>query len=686
MDRAETTRLELSGLRLDSAPGRKETESSFSSSPEEQLPPSRVPLSPTSHLAAHKGVSKPPGLGPLPSPITKMGGHSKSTSATSPLLSLTPNSSVDGTQDWGSIGRQSSPFHPVDAPAMPFLGAKPPSDHGSLGSVDEAGNDGLLGLEHAFSPRGHFQAHVGRERPPLSQSGHEVFPGDRSVQSVHSAGSGSSLPGRSATDVSFESGFGAIRPELRPAAAEYDPSRRRASSTDAAPYYDPNLAKFGHLPTLSSHIHQQRHPYPNSPTDLGELPKPRHVRSISQPMQHQMGHDSSRFYPSHGYHPDHRSMRSTSVTYQTSSSYDNKRAPAGYTGYPPLQRRDALDFQLSPNSQADSAGMASSHDSMFVHHQVHYASHSRQPSDALSNSSMGSLHRSQSASYARHAMRSEEDLAHPLVGEHIEVPDERYRGSYLSQSMPTLSHPLMRMPQDPHFHPMESAPAIHPVALPKVIYTVKFKRSQRNFVLGPRISRDLKIGTYVKVEADRGEDLGIVVGKLPADKFSFSARSYSAGLGPAPGLGAGGMAGMGAGGMGDLKRIIRLATHDEVSLLSPKREEEDELLKICRSKVRQRGLPMHVVDAEYQFDRHKLTFFFEAEGRVDFRELVRDLFSMYKTRIWMQQLDKNTSTSMPAMISPPTSSLEMDVGTPIIAPTSEFADAVVFNEDHDRGI
>lgn len=65
------------------------------------------------------------------------------------------------------------------------------------------------------------------------------------------------------------------------------------------------------------------------------------------------------------------------------------------------------------------------------------------------------------------------------------------------------------------------------------------------------------------------------------------------------------------------------------------------MLKICRAKVKQRNLPMHIVDAEYQFDRHKLTFFFEAEGRIDFRELVRDLFSIYKTRIWMQQLDKN---------------------------------------------
>merc|ERR1712157_684718 len=119
---------------------------------------------------------------------------------------------------------------------------------------------------------------------------------------------------------------------------------------------------------------------------------------------------------------------------------------------------------------------------------------------------------------------------------------------------------------------------------------------------------------------------------MPADRYNFAGRAnLTAGMTPPGGLGS----------AADLKRIIRLATHDEVSLLTIKREEEEELLKICRAKVRQRGLPMNVVDAEYQFDRHKLTFFFEAEGRVDFRELVRDLFSMYKTRIWMQQLDKN---------------------------------------------
>lgn len=274
----------------------------------------------------------------------------------------------------------------------------------------------------------------------------------------------------------------------------------------------------------------------------------------------------------------------------------------------------------------------------------------------------------------------DDDLTHPLVGEHIEVPgdDPAHNGTHLDQGPYTvydsgnhlrgsMGHGSMLDPLPSHYgldaaHHLPTAGAALP--MPKVVYNVKFKRTQRSFVLGPRISRDLKIGTYVKVEADRGEDLGIVIAKLPMEKFNASGRAtFRPGAGemsiipPPTGLGAAGA---------DLKRIIRLATHDEVSLLAIKKEEEEELLKVCRSKVRQRALPMHVVDAEYQFDRHKLTFFFEAEGRIDFRELVRDLFSMYKTRIWMQQLDKNTTGIASGIVSPP--STVMDYGVPIIAP------------------
>jgi hypothetical protein len=276
-----------------------------------------------------------------------------------------------------------------------------------------------------------------------------------------------------------------------------------------------------------------------------------------------------------------------------------------------------------------------------------------------------------------------EEFAHGLLGEHIDVPgdDGGYmmnEGMYPHAQMRS-GHGHARAIEHPSHYGME-APHHLPTAgaappMPKAVYNVKFKRTQRNFAIGPRLNRDLKVGTYIKVEADRGEDLGIVVGKVPPEKYMAGRPTYrnEMGIMPPPG-------GMGPTGGADLKRIIRLATHDEVALLVIKREEEEELLKVCRTKCRQRGLPMHVVDAEYQFDRHKLTFFFEAEGRIDFRELVRDLFSIYKTRIWMQQLDKSTSATCPTAATTP-QPLVMDYGTPIIAPESEFSEFAALNAD-----
>ena len=108
--------------------------------------------------------------------------------------------------------------------------------------------------------------------------------------------------------------------------------------------------------------------------------------------------------------------------------------------------------------------------------------------------------------------------------------------------------------------------------------------------MGPRLNRDLKIGTYVKVEADRGEDLGIVVGKVPSEKYNVPGRSAfrgdQMGIMPPP------PASITGAGAADLKRIIRLATHDEVSLLQMKRDEEEERktkrrdrLAIARSRL-----------------------------------------------------------------------------------------------------
>ena len=688
---------------------------------------SSAPSSPASEKASK--THKPPGLtGGIPSPVVK--GHVKTPSATStsPLLTLTPNSSIDGNADWN---RQSSPATTGGAPSMPFLGPKglgegggtEVSSFGSFEIPEHDANDGLLGLDalgnrtegraYSASPptsRSGFPEERSKrgERPPLSQSAQAYegstgsFAGDRSVgeRSVGSAGYSSSY----GNNVSMDSGdstrgFGAIaRPELRYPTTEYDPNRRRAFSTGenfqtggfgghsgSGMMYDQGqgqiLQKFGSLPTLASHSFQQR----QQSDSYADMQRPRHTRSVSQPMQNPYAQSyTPSSYDSYGKQPGFGrsaslSQTSLSHSYEGSGQYGQKRSSLpGYVGagsysqvHSSLQRRDALDFQGTPHDDMRMFGgpnMISPGQSPM---QMHYSSHSRHPSDAASGMMSSSPVSNSSGAMRGGILGSEDELAHPLIGENIDVPSDHF-GSDSAHGGYMLGHsasmPMMRPSGHGHSMSMDAlppyleAPAHLPTAgaglpLPKVVYYVKFKRTQRNFVLGPRINRDLKIGTYVKVEADRGEDLGIVVGKIPADKYNFANRNqYTAGMGPPPGTGA-----------ADLKRIIRLATHDEVALLGMKREEEEELLGICRAKVHQRGLPMHVVDAEYQFDRHKLTFFFEAEGRVDFRELVRDLFSMYKTRIWMQQLDKNTSTSSPAIMAPQAANnLQMDYGTPIM--------------------
>ncbi|KAI7893195.1 PSP1 C-terminal conserved region-domain-containing protein [Mucor mucedo] len=84
-----------------------------------------------------------------------------------------------------------------------------------------------------------------------------------------------------------------------------------------------------------------------------------------------------------------------------------------------------------------------------------------------------------------------------------------------------------------------------------------------------------------------------------------------------------------------IKSIFRTALNDEITLLMAKSQDEAKALMVCQSKIKQKKLNMQVVEAEYQWDRRKLTFYFVAEKRVDFRELVRELFKLYKTRIWM---------------------------------------------------
>ena len=87
-----------------------------------------------------------------------------------------------------------------------------------------------------------------------------------------------------------------------------------------------------------------------------------------------------------------------------------------------------------------------------------------------------------------------------------------------------------------------------------------------------------------------------------------------------------------------LKPIIRIATEEDKAIYRENKEKAKETFEICQQKVKEHGLTMFLIDCEYTFDRNKLIFYFTAEGRIDFRELVKDLASIFKTRIELRQI------------------------------------------------
>ena len=87
-----------------------------------------------------------------------------------------------------------------------------------------------------------------------------------------------------------------------------------------------------------------------------------------------------------------------------------------------------------------------------------------------------------------------------------------------------------------------------------------------------------------------------------------------------------------------LKPIIRIATEEDKAIYAENKEKAKETFEICQQKIKEHGLTMFLIDCEYTFDRNKLIFYFTAEGRIDFRELVKDLASIFKTRIELRQI------------------------------------------------
>ena len=142
------------------------------------------------------------------------------------------------------------------------------------------------------------------------------------------------------------------------------------------------------------------------------------------------------------------------------------------------------------------------------------------------------------------------------------------------------------------------------------LYLVEFKGSRREVFANPNCL-GIRSSDYVAVQAERGEDLGRVSKKVQKEVENLGRKPHN---------------------------ILRKATDEDLKKLIANREKEMECFKECQRMIAERSLEMKLVDVELQFDNHKLTFFFTAEKRVDFRELVKELAGTYKTRIELRQI------------------------------------------------
>jgi hypothetical protein len=121
-------------------------------------------------------------------------------------------------------------------------------------------------------------------------------------------------------------------------------------------------------------------------------------------------------------------------------------------------------------------------------------------------------------------------------------------------------------------------------------------------------------GAFVITDADRGLDIGRIIAQTGRPQFRE---------------------------LKNVKSIIRRATDGEIAAIPGKEERERAALMLCQAKVQELALPMEITGAEFQFDGRKLTFYYSASKYVDFRNLVKGLFKIFGTRIWMLWYDGN---------------------------------------------
>lgn len=101
-----------------------------------------------------------------------------------------------------------------------------------------------------------------------------------------------------------------------------------------------------------------------------------------------------------------------------------------------------------------------------------------------------------------------------------------------------------------------------------------------------------------------------------------------------------------------LRKVIRVATEEDHQIHRKNLEKAESAFYICEEKIAEHGLPMKLIDVEYTFDNNKVIFYFTAEGRVDFRELVKDLAAIFRTRIELRQIGVRDEVKMIGGLGP----------------------------------
>lgn len=148
---------------------------------------------------------------------------------------------------------------------------------------------------------------------------------------------------------------------------------------------------------------------------------------------------------------------------------------------------------------------------------------------------------------------------------------------------------------------------------------VRFKAAGKIYYFDPD-QLTLSLNTYVIVETARGLELGqVVLGLRKVAKEEVVLP---------------------------LKKVLRIATSEDLEKVEANQAKEEKAREICQEKIVEHELPMKLVNVEYTFDGSKIIFYFTAEGRVDFRELVKDLASVFRTRIELRQIGVRDEAKM----------------------------------------